>query len=224
MSCRILFHTGWAFDDTVLDPLRRKVGLAMRTRPPGPTMAPRLPRMVPVGWSQGGLSVLAAAAHNPNAFHALVLLAATPRFCAADDFSAGLPEANLRAMQRAFVRDARGTLARFHRLCAAPVELAPDEVDVRVAASLEIGLPALQAGLCDLQEQDLRGDVAGISKPVLLLHGGQDRVIPPGASEWLAWRLPQATLAILPEAGHDLPVRHADWCAAQIAAFLRQHP
>lgn len=225
MSYRVLFRAGWAMDDALLDPLRRLVGLTLRSQPPVATGAPpRPPRMVPAGWSHGGLSVLAAAARNPAAFHALVLIAATPRFCAAEDFPAGLPEANLRAMQRSLVRDTRGTLERFHRLCAAPAGLSAEEVEVRVASSLAIGLPSLQAGLHDLRERDLRAGVAGITIPVLLLHGGQDRVIPPAASAWLASRLPRATLAIHADAGHDLPVRHADWCAAQIVAFLRQHP
>jgi len=54
----------------------------------------------------------------------------------------------------------------------------------------------------------------------LLLHGEEDRVIPAGASTWLAANMPRARLVTMPGAGHDLPLRNAEWCAGRIAEFL----
>jgi len=58
----------------------------------------------------------------------------------------------------------------------------------------------------------------------LLLHGEEDRVIPAGASTWLAANMPRARLVTMPGAGHDLPLRNAEWCAGRIAEFLEQLP
>ena len=45
-------------------------------------------------------------------------------------------------------------------------------------------------------------DPAQITCPALLLHGGQDRVVPCRHSEWLAQHCPSATLRLYPDDGH----------------------
>jgi pimeloyl-ACP methyl ester carboxylesterase len=45
-------------------------------------------------------------------------------------------------------------------------------------------------------------DPAGIGAPVLLMHGGRDRVVPSGHSEWLARHVPSAQLRLSPDDGH----------------------
>ena len=45
-------------------------------------------------------------------------------------------------------------------------------------------------------------DVSAVQAPVLLVHGGRDRVVPPSHSEWLAVHCPRAELWRRPEDGH----------------------
>jgi pimeloyl-ACP methyl ester carboxylesterase len=45
-------------------------------------------------------------------------------------------------------------------------------------------------------------DPAKTAAPVLLLHGGRDRVVPSSHSEWLARRCPSAELRLYPDDGH----------------------
>jgi pimeloyl-ACP methyl ester carboxylesterase len=45
-------------------------------------------------------------------------------------------------------------------------------------------------------------DVAAITAPVLILHGGQDRVIPPAHINWLLRHLSNAELWFRPRDGH----------------------
>jgi pimeloyl-ACP methyl ester carboxylesterase len=64
-------------------------------------------------------------------------------------------------------------------------------------------------------------DVTRIETPVLLVHGGEDRVIPASHSDWLVRRLPAAELWFRPRDGH-ISVLHAvpvalDWLLAQVA-------
>jgi pimeloyl-ACP methyl ester carboxylesterase len=68
--------------------------------------------------------------------------------------------------------------------------------------------PALADGPAALVDDDLAYvapwgfDPAGIRVPVLLLHGGQDAVVPSSHAEWLARRIPGARLRISPGDGH----------------------
>src|SRR5438270_7113238 len=45
-------------------------------------------------------------------------------------------------------------------------------------------------------------DPSQVSAPVLLLHGGQDRIAPPAHDEWLAGRIRAAELWLQPDGGH----------------------
>jgi pimeloyl-ACP methyl ester carboxylesterase len=73
---------------------------------------------------------------------------------------------------------------------------------------IDVVRPALAGGMEGFIDDDLAGvgewgfDPAGIVAPVLLLHGGQDRVVPSSHSEWLARRCPSAELQLHPEDGH----------------------
>lgn len=63
-------------------------------------------------------------------------------------------------------------------------------------------------------------DPADITVPVLVLHGGRDRVVPSSHREWLAGRIRTAELRLLPDAG-DITVMAAaadalSWVAAVV--------
>jgi pimeloyl-ACP methyl ester carboxylesterase len=45
-------------------------------------------------------------------------------------------------------------------------------------------------------------DPAQVSAPVLILHGGRDRIVPPSHGAWLARRCPSAELRLAPDDGH----------------------
>ena len=45
-------------------------------------------------------------------------------------------------------------------------------------------------------------DPARAVAPILLLHGGRDRVVPSSHGEWLARRCPSAELRLYPDDGH----------------------
>jgi pimeloyl-ACP methyl ester carboxylesterase len=80
---------------------------------------------------------------------------------------------------------------------------------------LDVVRPALAAGPGPLIEDDLATvgpwgfDVAAIDVPVLLLHGGEDRIAPVAHASWIAARCPTATLHVSPADGHVSVMRSA---------------
>ncbi len=70
--------------------------------------------------------------------------------------------------------------------------------------------PAMAHGPGGLIDDDLAYvapwgfDPAGITAPVLLLHGGQDRIVPSSHGEWLAAACPSSELWLSPDDGPHL--------------------
>jgi len=64
--------------------------------------------------------------------------------------------------------------------------------------------------------------VGGISLPTLILCGSEDKMTPPKYSEFLAKRIPGATLKIFSGAGHMLPIERPENVADFIRRFILQ--
>jgi pimeloyl-ACP methyl ester carboxylesterase len=86
--------------------------------------------------------------------------------------------------------------------------------------------PARQAGPAPLIDDDLAYvtpwgfDPAEVSAPVLVRHGGRDRVVPSSHGEWLARRCPDAEWRLSAEDGHISILTSAEsaleWLRARI--------
>jgi pimeloyl-ACP methyl ester carboxylesterase len=61
-------------------------------------------------------------------------------------------------------------------------------------------------------------DLAQISIPVLLLHGGQDRAVPFSHGQWLASRIPGAETWFFADEGHALRESHIEDVHAWLVA------
>ncbi len=95
-------------------------------------------------------------------------------------------------------------LRRFRGLCLAPEggreELRCLENDIDGGGG--VADAALRSGLQWLRETDLRDSLAGLTMPVTVIHGEQDRVAPAASARQLRHLLPNARLQILRGAGH----------------------
>lgn len=67
-------------------------------------------------------------------------------------------------------------------------------------------------------------DVEEISVPTLIVHGGHDRVVPPDNGRLLHRRIPDSTLELIHESGHNVILEHPDEVAALIDEFVASHP
>jgi pimeloyl-[acyl-carrier protein] methyl ester esterase len=159
-----------------------------------------------VGWSLGGQVALQLAPGLSGRLRRLILVGTTPRFAAADDWSAGLPELQVRAMARDLKRNYLKTMGDFFALQfageAMPRERYRRIVDFAVRAGRlpepEVALAALET----LRREDQRSALGKVDVPVLVQHGELDRITLPAAADYLAAHLPAARLDLLPGVGH----------------------
>jgi pimeloyl-ACP methyl ester carboxylesterase len=71
---------------------------------------------------------------------------------------------------------------------------------------------------CDVV--DLRADLAGIDQPTLVLVGDRDKMTPLKYAEELAAGIKDAELAVIPRAGHMLPLEVPQEVEEQLRSFL----
>ncbi len=176
-----------------------------------------------VGWSLGALVALVAARQFPRAVDRLVLIGATPRFTQTPDWPHAMAPETLAQFARELETDYRGTLTRFLSLQAGEGDAGRETVRRLRAALAEGGdpaVPALREGLRLLAETDLRSQLVQVGMPVLVLHGGRDRLAPPEAGEYLAAHLPRAQLALIPPAGHAPFLSHPEETRRAVESFL----
>jgi pimeloyl-ACP methyl ester carboxylesterase len=184
-----------------------------------------LERFASWGISGGGPHVLACAAHCDERLVATASLASVAPYDAEDlDWFAGMGEDNLEefgavaegpdALHR-FLRPARESHMR-----AGPEEivavmqslLGPEDLAVLTGEFahdvLESGKTGLRDGYDGWFDDDVAFyrpwgfDVSGIDRPVLLVHGEDDRFVPVAHGHWLAERIPGVEARIDPDDGH----------------------
>jgi pimeloyl-[acyl-carrier protein] methyl ester esterase len=175
-----------------------------------------------VGWSLGAMLAMAIAARAPQHISRLVLLAATPSFIKRDDWQPALDAATTAAFRENFLKAPARTLERFIAL-----QVLGDSERVVVSTALHAALAdpgvhaiALGHGLRLLEQSDLRDTLPPVSMRCLLVHGGQDALMPLGATEWLAHRWSGSETCILPGAGHAPFLSQPLLVATRIKQFI----
>lgn len=175
------------------------------------------------GWSLGAMLALHAARRQPEKVARLVLIGATPSFVQRVGWPHGMAPEALAQFTQTVATEPGNALKRFIAL------FNQGDVNSRAVArdlARALGrdsLPdvaTLLPGLSVLRDTDLRADLAHINQPTLLLHGARDPLMPLAAAQWLAAALPQATLAVLPNAAHAPFLSDAATCAALITEWL----
>jgi pimeloyl-ACP methyl ester esterase len=158
----------------------------------------RLDRAVLLGWSLGAEIALQAVPGLRERLEAVILVAGTPLFTAAVDYPHGLPATAVRGLGLRLKRGHQAALTGFFASMFAEGEAVPDGMPQPGLTSLHAALAALDT----LASADLRQLLPTIDLPVLLIHGGADKVCLPSASCYMAERLPDARLEIIDGSGH----------------------
>ncbi len=173
-----------------------------------------------VGWSTGGVVAIETAARYPEKVTCLVLLSATARFCSADGYTTGVKPAVLRAMIRGLKRNPQTVVSDFISRALYPLNVGQDVLAKRTQAALAVGTDSLALGLEYLARADFRRDLVSIALPCLIIHGGQDMIVPCEAGRYLNANLRLSRIELLPSAGHCLIEQCGDGVIRRIAQFV----
>ncbi|PLX41215.1 MAG: alpha/beta hydrolase [Deltaproteobacteria bacterium] len=155
--------------------------------------AAQLPMPVPCGLSIGGAIVLQLLLDYPEELFKAVLVSTGARLRVSPKI--------FDAIDKDYAAFARGILP----LAAAPASA--HEALASVVTVMEATPPKVTAGdfrACDAF--DVTSRLGEINKPVLVLSALEDKLTPPKYGEFLKEKIPDAKLALIPEAGHLLPL------------------
>ncbi len=184
-----------------------------------------LTKVVLVGWSMGAQIALQASAELSGRLSGMVLVAATPRFTASDDFPYGLSDNEARGMRLKVQRNRDRALEGFYTRLFVDGELerhaAATEIRQILSAIVTPDTEAVLDALDALAGTDMRPLLGTIATPTLIVNGAQDRICLPQASSYLKQQIPNAVQVIFPECGHAPFLTHAQQFNAEIMKFTR---
>ncbi|WP_439892957.1 alpha/beta fold hydrolase (plasmid) [Ralstonia sp. 25C] len=147
-----------------------------------------------VGLSMGGTISQRFALHHGDLLQKLVLVGATPHGLGADVDASnvldaiaihGVEKASQNVIDRSFASSASASLLQFARQ---EVAQTPEHV--------------ARAAIVSLNKSDTRQHLADIKLPTLVVCGEEDVITPPSESRILAQGIPNASLLLVPDAGH----------------------
>jgi pimeloyl-ACP methyl ester carboxylesterase len=185
-------------------------------------------RFAVMGHSGGGSHALACAALLPDRVLAAVSVAGlAPYGVDGLDWFAGMADSGVASLRAALAgraaKERHEASDEERDMGFTPADYAAFEGDWGWFGS--VVNPALAGGKGGLIDDDLayvapwRCDPAGITAPVLLLHGEQDRVVPAAHARWLADHIPAAELRLSPGDSH-ISILNA---AEPALTWLRDH-
>ncbi|THA33960.1 alpha/beta hydrolase [Streptomyces sp. A1547] len=194
------------------------------------TAALGLDRFAVFGVSGGGPHAMAFAARHPERVTRLGALASpAPRDAAGLDWTAGMSEGNRHSAAVALTGRQAVTehLANLGTADFPPLPeieqtvLSRPEISAMMGAAFaEAVRPGLDGWVDDVSAifgTEWGFDPADITVPTRIWHGGLDTLVPPAHGEWLAARMPTATLIRQADAGHG---GHFDATPAMLAWLI----
>jgi pimeloyl-[acyl-carrier protein] methyl ester esterase len=188
------------------------------------TVAGAMPRhSYLLGWSLGGQIALELARCHSARVDKLLLVATTPCFLQREDWSPAVLPSVLDDFCAQLSSDAPATIKRF---LALQVLRQPNRGDAMMklqqalAARGSVDADALATGLEILRNTDLRGRLAEIKQPTLVLQGDNDALTPEPAGRWLADHLPDARYVKITDAAHAPFLSHHDTFLCELTEFL----
>jgi pimeloyl-ACP methyl ester carboxylesterase len=148
-----------------------------------------LPPSILIGHSLGGAAAMLAALEWPEKVAGLILIASAPRFAVSPQL--------LETLDKRFA-DWPGVFSELYYSPETPAEVRRRGAELYCSASREQTIADFRAAAA----VDLRGRLAEIRCPTLVLAGADDLVTPRKWSELLASSIPGAKLVVLPRTGH----------------------
>lgn len=184
-----------------------------------------LSKVVLVGWSMGAQIALQSSAELSGRLAGMVLVSATPRFTASDDFPYALACTEAAGMRLKVQRNTQRALEGFYSRLFAEGELESHSSGTEIKQLLSsIASPdtdSVLEALDALARADMRGLLATITVPTLIMNGAQDRICLPQASSYLKEHIHDAGQTVFPGCGHAPFLTQNQKFNADITKFAR---
>lgn len=180
-----------------------------------------------VGWSMGAMALWAAAPKLGARLDAIVVEDMAPRLTNDAQWKHGLAggygAADVAGTVAEIEADWPTHVSRFAPRLFAPglKDKNPTLVDWAAAEMSKADPDAMAAFWASMASQDFRDALAGITQPMLVIHGADSQVYPDGATIFVADAAPDAKRVIIPGAGHVPHLEAADLFFNHIEAFAR---
>lgn len=159
-----------------------------------------------VGWSLGGLFALWLATHRPKRVLGAMTMCTTPCFTMRDDWSAGVPNAELDKFKAIATDGDSATINRRLSNLSVRGESNPEpwlEKLTNLKGSAD--RVSIRAGVSILRLADLRADLAQCATPIRYCLGGMDVMLPATLATALTDLNLQHKVLLWQEASHILP-------------------
>ncbi|MEJ4046799.1 pimeloyl-ACP methyl ester esterase BioH [Erwinia sp. SLM-02] len=188
------------------------------------SLLPQAPeKAVWLGWSLGGLIASRLALQHPDRVDALITVASSPRFSAAEAWPGIRPE-TLSGFQQQLSENFQRTVERFLALQTLGTESARQDARTLKSVVLDHPMPSvevLNAGLEILREVDLRTDLISLNLPMLRLYGALDGLVPRKVAALLDALWPASASLIMEKAAHAPFISHPDAFCEHIIEFTK---
>jgi len=175
--------------------------------------AVQLPRAVFVGHSMGGAIALTMAIHHSQQTLGIGLVGSGPT----------LP-VDPRLLEYAASPTTFFKAVEAFQASAYSPSAAPRLVELAMQRLAETRPSVLHGDLLASSKFDASAHLAQAVCPALIVCGQDDRLTPPRWSQFMAGALPQARLALIPQAGHMVMLEQPEVVARALIGFLREIP
>lgn len=166
-----------------------------------------------VGWSMGALAVLKLAQLHPERVAGAFMVSSNPCFVRRPDWPTAVDASVFNNFAAELSDDSEATLRRFLALqvlgdknALKTVKQLQRTMQARGQASMQ----ALQSGLQQLQDCDLRQDLALLECPLHWHLGGHDSLVPVSLADSLKTLNANIEISIEPDAGHAPFLSHPE--------------
>jgi len=174
-----------------------------------------------IGWSMGGLVALETSLICPDAVSRVVLISSLARFRLEARPGVKSEERVLRAMGRDIRSGKEEALRRFYKSVYAAAGGGLD-IEQKLRLMCDVSQTKLVHGLSYLLQTDLRSKLDSFSKPVLLVHGAFDNIIPFSSSLEIHRAVKNCELVRLESSEHGMVETAPAQAAAEILRFIEK--
>ncbi len=161
-----------------------------------------------VGQSMGGAIAMTLALQAPEMLKGLILVTTGVKLRVFPEILEGL------------LKDKEHTVRRIMELAFSP-KAKPALIEGGVAELLKSDAEVIYGDFMACEQFDLRGRVAEISVPTLIVCGQDDVLTPPKFSEYLQREIKGSQLVVVPDAGHMVMIEKPGVLNSAIEAFVR---